>query len=82
MRKQQTKLWRQPSSPATVYNNCDQVVHPVGIGGITGRVEEAQFQWEHNTVRQLGVTVQLFHILEALEVESEDHWQLLYTHPT
>lgn len=32
-------------------------------------------------MRHLNVPVVLFHVFESLQVEGEDHGQLLYTHP-
>lgn len=72
---------RKQSSPATVYYNGHQVVHAVRVGGVPRRVEEAELQREDDAIRQFGVAVQLVHVLKALQVEGEDHGQLLYSHP-
>lgn len=69
-----------PEVPATVNHHGHQVVHPVRVGGIPRGVEEPQLQWEHHPVGQLGVTVQLVHVLEPLQVQSQDHGQLLHPH--
>lgn len=53
-------------SPATVNHYSNQVVHAVQVHGITGGVEEPQFQWEDHAVGQLGVPVELLHVLEPL----------------
>lgn len=66
--------------PATVNHHGHQVVHPVGVGGIPRGVEEPQLQGEHHPVAQLGVAVQLVHVLEPLQVQSQDHGQLLHPH--
>lgn len=67
--------------PSTVYNDSHQVVHAVGVGGVPGRVEEAELQGEDNTIGQFGVAVQLVHVFKALQVEGEDHRELLHPHP-
>ena len=43
------------------------------------RVEQLEFPGENDTVRELGVTVILFHILEPLEVERKDLWETLHS---
>lgn len=67
--------------PATVYDHGHQVVHAVRVGGVAGCVEEAKLQGEDDPVGQFGVAVELVHVLKALQVEGEDHRQLLYSHP-
>jgi len=67
--------------PAAVHHDGHQVVHAVGVGGVPRGVEEPQLQGEHHAVRQLGVAVQLVHVLEALQVQRQDHGQLLHPHP-
>lgn len=69
-------------TPPTMHHNGHQVVQPLGIGGVPGGVEEAELQGEDDAVGQLGVALQLLHVLEALQVQSQDHRQLLHTHPT
>lgn len=67
--------------PSTVYNDSHQVVHAVGVGGVPGRVEEAELQGEDDAIGQFGVAVQLVHVFKALQVEGEDHRELLHPHP-
>lgn len=43
------------------------------------RVEQLEFPGENDTVRELGVTVILFHVLEPLEVERKDLWETLHS---
>lgn len=64
-----------------MHHHGDQVVKPLRIGGVPGGVEEAELQGEDDAIGQLGVSLQLLHVLKALEVQSQDHWQFLYTHP-
>ena len=65
-----------------MHHHGDQVVEPLRIGGVPGGVEEAELQGEDDAIGQLGVALQLLHVLKALQVQSQDHWQFLYTHPT
>ena len=74
-------LNRSDALPAAVHHNSHQVVHAVQVDGVSGRVEEAQLQRENDAVGQLGVAVQLVHVLEPLEVQRQDHGQLLHPHP-
>lgn len=67
--------------PAAVHDNGHQVVHAVGVGGVPRRVEKAELQREDDAIGQLGVAVQLVHVLKALQVQGEDHRQLFYSHP-
>ena len=68
-------------SPATVHHHCDQVIHAVQVDCITGGVEEPEFQREDHSVRELGVPMELLHVLEPLEVQGQNHGQLLDSHP-
>lgn len=52
--------------PAAVNHHRDQVVHAVQVHRIAGGVEEPEFQGEDHSVGQLGVPVQLLHVLEPL----------------
>lgn len=65
-----------------MHDHSHQVVHAVRVGGVPGGVEEAQLEGEDDAVGQFGVTVQLVHVLKALQVERQDHRQLLHSHPT
>lgn len=67
--------------PATVHHHGHQVVQPLRVGGVSGRVEEAELQGEDDAIGQLGVALQLLHVLEALQVQRQDHRQLLDAHP-
>ena len=67
--------------PAAVHHHGHQVVHAVQVDGVSGRVEEAQLQREDDAVGQLGVALQLLHVLEPLQVQRQDHGQPLHTHP-
>lgn len=42
---------------------------------------ELQFQREHDTIRQLLVSIQLFHKFESLEMDDQDTRWFLYLHP-
>ena len=64
-----------------MHDHGHQVVHAVGVGGVPGRVEEAELQREDDAIGQLGVAVQLVHVFKALQVEGEDHRELLHPHP-
>lgn len=68
-------------TPATMHHDSDEVVEPLRIGGVPRGVEEAELQGEDDAVGQLGVALQLLHVFEALQMQSQDHWQLLYAHP-
>lgn len=68
-------------TPPTMHHHGDQVVQPLRIGGVPGGVEEAKLQGEDDSIGQLGVPLQLLHVLKALQVQSQYHWQFLYTHP-
>lgn len=68
-------------SPATVHDNSHEVVHAIWVCGVPRRVEEAELQGEDDTVGQFGVAVELVHVFKALQVEGEDHGELLYPHP-
>lgn len=48
---------------------------------VTHCVEQLQFPWKHNTMRELGVATKLFHEFESLEVESEDGGQVFHSEP-
>ena len=74
-------LNRSDALPAAVHHNSHQVVHAVQVDGVSGRVEEAQLQRENDAVGQLGVAVQLLHVLKPLQVQRQDHGQPLHTHP-
>lgn len=65
-----------------MHHHSNQVVQPLGIGGVSGGVEETELQGEDNAIRQLGVSLQLLHVLKALQVQSQNHRQLLHTHPS
>lgn len=69
------------SVPATVHHHGDQVVQPLRVGGVSRGVEEAELQGEDDAIGQLGVALQLLHVLEALQVQRQDHRQLLDAHP-
>ena len=68
--------------PATVDDHSDQVIHAVEVGSVSRGVEEAELQREDDAIRQLGVSVQLLHVLKPLQVQGQDHRQLLNPHPT
>lgn len=76
----QRPLPRLPS-PATVNHHGHQVVHAVQVHGVAGRVEEPELQREDHPVGQLGVPVQLLHVLEPFQVQGQNHGQLLHSHP-
>ena len=67
--------------PPTMHHYSNQVVEALGVGGVAGRVEEAELEGEDDAVGQLGVALKLLHVLKALEVQGQDHGQLLHTHP-
>lgn len=52
--------------PPTVHYNSHKVIETVGVGGVTGGIEEPQLQREDHTIGQFGVAMQLVHILKAL----------------
>ena len=64
-----------------MHHHGHQVIEPLGIGGVPGRVEETELQGEDNAIGQLGVALQLLHVLKTLQVQSQNHRQLLDTHP-
>ena len=64
-----------------MHHYSNQVVEALGVGGVAGRVEEAELEGEDDAVGQLGVALKLLHVLKALEVQGQDHGQLLHTHP-
>lgn len=66
---------------AAVHHHGHQVVHAIGVGGVARGVEESQLQGEDHAVGQLGVAVQLVHVLKPLQVQSQNHGQLLHPHP-
>lgn len=66
---------------ATVNHHGHQVVHAVQVHGVAGRVEEPELQREDHPVGQLGVPVQLLHVLEPFQVQGQNHGQLLHSHP-
>lgn len=68
-------------SGTAVDNHSGQIVETIRIHCIIGGVKEPQFQWKHNAMRDLDVPIKLLHVLEALEMQGQDHGQLLYTHP-
>ena len=47
----------------------------------TYSIKQPEFQRKDNTVGQLGISIQLFHILEPLEVQCQYMRQLLHSHP-
>lgn len=49
-----------------MHHHSHEVVETVGVGGVTGGIEEPQLQREDHAVGQLGVAMQLVHILKAL----------------
>lgn len=69
-------------TPPTMHHHGHQVIEPLRVGGVPRGVEEAELQREDDTIGQLGVALQLLHVFKALQVQSQDHRQLLYTHPT
>ena len=54
------------SLPPTVHYHSHEVIHAVRVGGISRGVEEPQLQREDHAVGQLGVAMQLVHVLKAL----------------
>lgn len=73
LRHEVSSLCCDYSSPATVYNNCHQIIHAIRVGGITRCVEKSELQWENNTIGQFGVAMELVHVLKAFQVEGKDH---------
>lgn len=51
---------------STVNDDSNQVIHAVQVDSIAGGVEEPELQREDHPVRQLGVPVELLHVLEPL----------------
>ncbi len=68
------------SRPA-VDDHGHQVVHPVGVDGVVGGVEEPELEREDHPVGDLDVPVDLVHVLEPLQVEGQDGGQPLHAHP-
>lgn len=64
-----------------MHHYSHEVIEPLGVGGVPGGVEEAELQREDDAIGQLRVALQLLHVLKALQVQSQDHWQFLDAHP-
>ena len=64
-----------------MYDDRDEVIEPVRVFRVVGGVEEAKFEWEHHTVRELRVFVQRVAVLETLQMQRQYPWQLLDSHP-
>lgn len=45
-------------------------------------IKEPKLKWEHNTVCELDILLQLFLIFEPFQVQSQYIWQLFNLHPT
>lgn len=45
------------------------------------RIEQSKLEREHNSMRDFDVPIVLLHVLEAFELEGQDHRQLLHSHP-
>lgn len=54
-----------------MWNRGGGIVHVSGMGG-THSVEPLQFQWEHNTIRELCELMKVPYEHESLEVEGEN----------
>ena len=59
----------------------DHLTPPTHASSRLNCVEQLEFPWKHNTVGQLGVAVELLHVLEPLEVEGQDLGQLFDPQP-
>ncbi len=65
---------------SNVHYNGEQLVQPVGILGVFGRVGQAQLEGERYAVKELGVAPEGFLVLEPLQVKREDVWEALDFH--
>lgn len=63
-----------------MHHHSDQVIKPLGIGGISGGVKEAELQREDHTVAKLSVALKLLHVFESLQVQGEDHGKFFNPH--
>ena len=62
-----------------MWNRGGGIVHVSGMGG-THSVEQLQFQWEHNTIRELCELMKVPYEHESLEVEGENDGQVVHSH--
>ncbi len=67
--------------PATVNNHSHEIIHAIQVNCICRRVEQTELQRENHSIGELGVAMQLLHVLEPLQVQRQDHGKLLHTHP-
>lgn len=54
--------------PAAVNHHSHKIVHAIQVNCIPGRVEQTELEGEHHSIGELGVAVQLLHVLEPLQV--------------
>lgn len=52
-----------------MHHNGDEVVKPFRVGGVSGRVEEAELQREDHAVAELSVALELLHVFKSLQVK-------------
>lgn len=64
-----------------VYDHRHEIVQPVRIDCIVGRIKQPQLEREHDTVGNFDVPVVLLHVLEPFQVQGQYHGQLLNAHP-
>ena len=74
-----TKIELQPSSSQTnptsigsgsaVYDDGDEVVESIGVEGVVGGVEEAEFEREDDAMREFRVSIELFHVLKPFQMQ-------------
>ena len=63
-----------------MYDDGDEVVESVRVEGVVGSVEEAQFEWEDDAMREFRVTVKLFYVLEAFQMQRQYRRQFFHAH--
>lgn len=62
--------------------NVSKTINPIEQKKcIPYRIEQAQLQRKDHPMRHLNMPIILLHILEALQVQCQYHWQLLHAHP-
>ena len=63
-----------------MHHDRKELIQPIRVDGIVDGVEKAQLKGERDAVGELDVFLEVFLVLEPLEVEREDNWAVFDLH--
>lgn len=67
-------------SRSTVNDHSSEIVQSIRIDSVIRCIEQTQLKRKDNAMRHLDVAIELFHILETLQMQCQYHGQLLDAH--